>query len=76
MLKFIVGNCSRADDANVAHENINELRELVERRTTKKTTHSGNAGVFVDLLLALPLGQLLGSHVLLGMIMGIRDHGA
>ena len=52
------------------------MRKFVQRSAAKKAAYTRDSGIIVNLLLALPLRQLLGSHVLLRMLVSIRDHGS
>lgn len=52
------------------------MRKFVQRSAAKKAAYTRDSGIIVNLLFALPLRQLLGSHVLLRMLVSIRDHGS
>lgn len=67
---------ARADDGEVTGQHIQELRKLVERGVAQEPADARDARIVVELLLALPGGKLLGSHVLLGVLVGVGDHGA
>lgn len=74
--RLLLRDRTRADDSKVAHEHVQELRELIDGVAAKHAPDTRNAWVIVDLLLAAPEGELIGRHVALGVLMGVRGHGA
>lgn len=64
------------DHGEVALEDVQELRHLVEGGAPKEPPHARDARVAVHLLLALPLGHLGLVQVALGVLVGVGVHGA
>ena len=52
------------------------MRKFVQRSAAKKAAYTRDSGIIVNLLFALPLRQLIGSHVFLRVLVSVRDHGA
>lgn len=71
-----LGHGPGPDHGEVPDEDVEELGQLVEGGAPQHAADARDAGVVVDLLLALPLGELLGRHVPLRVLVGVRHHGA
>lgn len=65
-----------SNDGQITRKYVDELRQLIERSVAKKAAYVRNARVIVDLLFATPLRQLLRIHVLLRVLVSVRNHGA
>lgn len=68
---------ARADDGHVAGHDVEELRQLVERRLAQDAAHGGDAGVVVQLLAPVPLlAPLRILEQLRQHLVGVPHHGA
>lgn len=75
LLELVTRNRARADHGQITLEHVEELRNLVDGALADELPHLGDARVFVDFALHLPLAQLLRAQVLMH-VARVGDHAA
>lgn len=74
LVGLLDGHRSRADHRQVPHEDVQKLRELVDRVLAQEATHARHARIVVKFLLAFPFLELLPCHVELRMRVRVGGH--
>lgn len=77
-LTLVQHDGARADNAHVAKEDVEELREFIEAEAAQESSDTGDARVVLELLVGGPLAGSLGVGVEIGTqhLIGVFAHSA